>query len=112
MGKDQDLNGESIQFTEGFSNSSAIDLLRELAVEGSEARERFKKDPRGAFADAGILVSDQLLPENKIVLPPVHQIKELLYYLAAEDEFRSAGVDPPLGFTVYILVWAFRWSGP
>jgi hypothetical protein len=109
--EDMGFGGESIEFTEEFTNSSAIELLRKLAKEDGEegsVRRNFKDNPRGELAKVGIIVSERLLPDGPIVLPPVHQIRELLYYLAQEDEFGPAGCDPPLGFIVYILVWAFK----
>jgi hypothetical protein len=114
MTVDDDITfgGESIQFTDEFSTASALNLLRELAREHSEARQAFHNNPREAFEAHGIIVSDKLLPGNRIVLPPVHEIKELLYYLGGEDEFSEVGEDPPLGFSVYILVWAFKMGGP
>lgn len=115
MGEDDnstfDDGGPSIRFTESFTNDEVLRKLRKLAVEGSDERASFKEDPQRWFAGVGIKVADGLIPGNSVVLPPAHQVRELLYYLAGEDEFSEAGQDPPLGFTMYVLVWAFKWGG-
>jgi hypothetical protein len=106
--------GPAIRFGESFSQESAVAFLRAAAgldAERPNFRKDLKTDPIAAFANFGIFIDAELLPDNKILLPPKHHMEELLYYLAQEDEFGPVGVDPPLGFTIYIIVWAFKWSG-
>jgi hypothetical protein len=104
----------AIRFGEGFSPDNAVAFLRAAAgldEDRPNFRKELKADPIAKFGEFEIFIDEELLPDNKILLPPKHHMEELLYYLAQEDEFGPVGVDPPLGFTVYIIVWAFKWGG-
>jgi hypothetical protein len=85
----------------------ARELLERLAT-SDDYRKTFSDDVVGELEKYGFRIDGSLVPD-RVVLPPKHELEEVLYHVAQwDDTGRSPSLDPPLGYLVFVVTFGFQ----